>query len=194
MPFMKSVNVFVAFVLALAFTLLKPAGAQLAPYAMFSAGHYSGQGVGPGTAPNQSGGLTAYGGTFGLYDNFLKLGPVKLGSDARFLIANSGNSTPYGNKLVGGLFGLRLDTGGVPLLPVNPYIQAEIGGVGTNNGTSPDRTGSFAYQVQVGGDFTILPHLDARVEYGTGQLTNINATNHTLQTFSAGLVLRLPKL
>src|ERR1700753_792314 len=51
------------------------AGAQLAPYAMFSAGHYSGQGVGNGTAATQSGGMTALGGTFGLYDNFLRLGP-----------------------------------------------------------------------------------------------------------------------
>ncbi len=191
---MKSIRLPFILCAALFLASLVPLHAQLAPYAMFSAGHYSGQGVGPSTAANQSGGLTAYGGTFGLYDNFLKLGPIKLGSDARFLIANSGNSTPYGNKLVGGLAGLRLDAGGVPLLPVNPYIQAEIGGVGTNNGTSPDRTGSFAYQVQVGGDFTIFPRLDARVEYGTGQLTSINATSHTLQTFSAGIVLRLPKL
>ena len=171
-----------------------PLRAQLAPYATFSAGHYSGQGVGASTAPAQSGSLTAYGGTFGLYDNFLKLGPIKLGSDARFLIANSGNSTPYGNKLIGGLAGLRLDTGGIPLLPVNPYIQAEVGGIGTNSGNSPSRSGSLAYQVQVGGDFTILPRLDARVEYGAGQATNINGTGHTLQTFSAGIVLRLPKL
>ena len=129
-----------------------------------------------------------------MYDDFLKLGPVKLGSDARFVIENSSNSTSYGNKILGGLIGLRLDAGGVPLLPAKPYIQAEIGGVGTNNGTSPNRSASFAYQVQVGGDFAILPHLDARVEYGAGQLTNINSTGHTLQTFSAGIVLRLPKL
>ncbi len=186
LPFLLAIVSFLA--------VLKPVHAQLAPYAMFSAGHYSGQGVGPGTAADQSGGLTAYGGTFGLYDDFLKLGPVKLGSDARFLIENSSNSTTYGNKILGGLFGMRLDAGGVPLLPAKPYIQAEIGGVGTNNGTSPGRSGSFAYQVQVGGDFTVLPHLDARVEYGTGQLTSINSTGHTLQSFSAGLVVRLPKL
>jgi hypothetical protein len=48
------------------------ASAQLAPYAMFSAGHYSGQGVGNGTAATQSGGITALGGTVGLYDDFLR--------------------------------------------------------------------------------------------------------------------------
>jgi len=174
------------------FVLTAAAGAQLAPYAMFSAGHYSGQGVGNGTSATQSGGLTALGGTVGLYDDFLRLGPVRLGSDFRVIVENSSNSTPYGNKIFGGLTGLRLDGSGVPLLPVTPYVQAEIGGVGTNNGTSPNRTASFAYQVQFGGDFTIVPHVQARVEYGAGQLTNINNVNHTLQTFGAGIVLKLP--
>lgn len=168
------------------------AHAQIAPYAMFSAGHYSGIGVGPGTSSTQSGGITALGGTFGVYDDFEKLGPARLGSDFRLVVGNSANSTPYGNKLLGGLFGLRLDAGGVPLLPVNPYIQAEIGGVGTNNGTSNNRTASFAYQVQFGGDFTIVPHVAARAEYGAGQLTSINNTNHTLQTFGFGVVFKLP--
>lgn len=168
------------------------AGAQLAPYAMFSAGHYSGQGVGNGTSTTQSGGITALGGTFGLYDDFLRAGPVRLGSDFRFIVENSSNSTPYGNKILGGLVGLRLDGSGVPLLPVTPYVQAEIGGVGTNNGTSSSRTGSFAYQVQFGGDFTIVPHIQARVEYGAGQLTTISNVNHTLQTIGAGIVFKLP--
>jgi hypothetical protein len=74
---------------------------------MFSAGHESGLGVGAGTASDQSGGMTAHGGTFGIYDNFVPLGPIKIGGDGRFFIQNSGNSG-YGNKLNGFLVGPRL--------------------------------------------------------------------------------------
>jgi len=165
--------------------------AQTGVYGMFSAGHYSGIGVGYGTAPDQSGGMTARGGTFGVYDNFAPFGPVRFGGDARFFIQNSANSTTYGNKLAGFLFGPRLEIAPPPPIPLKPYIQLEIGGVGTNNGTSTSKSTSFAYQVNGGVDFTVLPHLDIRGEYGAGQLTSINNTNHTLQEFGFGLVLRL---
>jgi hypothetical protein len=45
--------------------------------------------------------------------------------------------------------------------------------------------------VNGGVDVTILPHLDIRGEYGAGQLTSIHNTNHTLQEFGIGLVLRM---
>jgi len=179
------------FLLATAMLLARSASAQFAPYAMFSAGHYSGVGVGYGTAGNQSGGMTALGGTFGIYDDRYRLGPLRLGPDARLLIENSSNSSPYGNKILGGLVGARLDASGIPALPFNPYIQAEIGDIGTNNGSSYSRTGSFAYQIQFGGDFTLFPHVALRAEYGAGQLSTANNTSHTLQTFGAGLVVRL---
>jgi hypothetical protein len=167
------------------------AGAQVAPYAMFSAGHYSGLGVGVGTGPTQSGGITALGGTFGVYDQRYSAGPVHVGGDARLIVENSANSTPNGDKITGFLFGARVD-GDLPAFPVRPYAQAEIGVVGTNSGTSPDRTTSFAYQFQFGGDFGLLiPHLAGRLEYGAGQVETGGGTSHTLQTFSAGLVLRL---
>lgn len=167
------------------------AEAQVAPYAMFSAGHYSGLGVGVGTAPTQSGGITALGGTFGVYDDRYSAGPIHLGADARVVIENSANSTKNGDKISGFLFGGRLD-GDLPAFPVRPYVQAEIGLVGTNSGTSPSRTTSFAYQFQFGGDFGLLiPHLSGRLEYGAGQVETGGGTSHTLQTFGAGLVLRL---
>jgi hypothetical protein len=167
------------------------ARAQVAPYAMFSAGHYSGQGVGVGTSPTQSGGITALGGTLGAYDDMYSAGPIHVGGDARLILENSANSTPYGDKITGFLFGGRVD-GDVPVLPVRPYAQVEIGVVGTNSGTSPSRSTSFAYQFQFGGDFGLLiPHLAGRLEYGVGQLETGGESNHTLQTFSAGLVLRL---
>jgi hypothetical protein len=160
----------------------------LSLYGMFSAGHYSGLGVGNGTAATQSGGLTALGGTFGGYVLYPTPGPIHLGIDARLIVENSANSTTYGNKILGGLAGVRID-GSDPHLPVVPYFQFEIGGVGTNNGTSTTRTASFAYQAQFGADIPLAPQVAARVEYGAGQLTGINDTNHTLQTFSAGIVL-----
>jgi hypothetical protein len=167
------------------------ARAQIAPYAMFSAGHYSGQGVGVGTAPNQSGGITSLGATLGAYDDLRSIGPIHGGGDARLILENSANSTTYGNKITGFLVGAHVD-GDIPAFPVRPYAQVEIGGVGTNSGTSPSRSTSFAYQFQFGADFGLLiPHLSGRLEYGAGQVETGGNSNHTLQTFGAGLVLRL---
>jgi hypothetical protein len=158
---------------------------------MFNAGHYSGLGVGNGTASTESGGMTALGGTFGGYVLYPSSGPVHLGIDSRLIVDNSANSTMFGNKILGGLAGVRID-GSDSQLPFVPYFQFEIGGVGTNNGTSTSRTGSFAYQAQFGADFPFAnQQIAARIEYGTGQLTQINNTNHTLQTFSAGIVFHL---
>lgn len=165
------------------------AHAQVAPYAMFSAGHYSGLGVGSGTASNQSGGMTALGGTFGVFDDPIHIRPISLGWDGRLIVENSANSTPYGNKITGFLTGGRLEANPI-VLPFRPYVQAEFGFVGQNNGTSTSRSTSFAYQFQFGGDFTLIPHLGARLEYGAGQVET-SGTNHTLQSFGAGLVLRL---
>jgi hypothetical protein len=156
------------------------ASAQVAPYAMFSAGHYSGQGVGAGTAPTQSGGITSLGGTFGFFSYITPPAPARAAFDARLVIQNSANSTPYGNKLTAGTVGLRVDGSGIRLAPVTPYVQVEVGAV---------------YQFQFGGDFALLiPHLQGRVEYGAGQLTSSGATNHTLQTFAAGLVFRFDQV
>lgn len=160
-------------------------------YAMFSAGHYSGLGVGNGTPANQSGGMTALGGTFGGYVLYPSGGPINVGGDARLIVENSANSTPYGNKILGGLVGLRIDGEGAHL-PIVPYFQFEIGGVGTNNGTSRTRSGAFAYQAQFGADIPFAAdQIAARVEYGTGQLLGISNTNHTLQTFSIGIVVHI---
>ena len=173
-------------------TIFVSAGkAQTGIYGMFSAGHYSGVGVGYGTPANQSGGMTARGGTFGIYDNFMPLGPIKFGGDARFFVQNSANSSTYGNKLAGFLVGPRVAIVLPSPIHVRPYIQLEFGGVGTNNGTSTSKSTSFAYQVNGGVDFTVVPHLDIRGEYGAGQLTSIGNANHTLQEFGIGLVLRL---
>lgn len=161
--------------------------AQLGIYGMGTGGHESGPGVGPRAPLNGNGSFIAWGGTAGLYSEFLHLGPARLGADGRFFVERSGNSTPYGNKLQGGVGGLRASFG-IPLL--RPYMQAEIGGASSNNGTDLNQSTGFCYQVQFGLDFTIFPHVDLRGEYGVGQIL-LQGRDPTLQQFGGGLVIRL---
>lgn len=172
-----------AFTLGLLFA--GSARAQVAVYAMGSGGFVgSKSGSGGGSSS-----FNTWGGTFGLYDDFLRLGPLKLGADARYFQETSSNSNSYGNKLHGGLAGARLSLK-LPLLPPKPYIQAEVGGVGANYGVNAQDTGTFAYQIQGGLDFTVVPHLDLRLEYGGGQIGASGANKTTLQEAGAGAVLR----
>ena len=165
------------------------AHAQFAIYAMGSGGFLGAPNAAPGSLLVDSGSISAYGGTFGLYDDFAHLGPVHLGADARYFQQSSSNGGP-GNKLRGGLAGLRLDLH-LPLVPFRPYVQAEAGGVGTNYGRNANVTSSFAYQIQGGLDFTIFPHLDLRAEYGGGRISGFyDGTKQTLQQVGLGAVLR----
>jgi hypothetical protein len=171
--------------------------AQVAIYGMGSAGKLSGYNslyVTP-QATNTAGSFWAYGGTIGIYDDFVRLGPLKFGTDARgFVQKNSSNSNNnYGTQLRGATAGLRL-SGAFPLVPFKPYVQAELGGATSNFAQFPSRNGGIIYQVQVGGDFTVFPHLDLRAEYGAGKFFNvseINADNNpTLQQMGVGAVIR----
>lgn len=164
--------------------LLTPgvAHGQVGVYAMASGGF-----LGAGTA---SGSFSAYGGTFGLYDNFVRLGPLKLGGDLRYFQDTSSNNSSYDNKLRGGLAGPRLVLS-LPLIPFKPYLQAEIGDVATNYGVQSGLNNSFAYQIQGGLDFTIFPHLDLRAEYGGGQIDGYTGGNkRSLQEAGLGLAVR----
>lgn len=178
--------------IALAIFLLAAisSSAQLALYGMGTGGHESGPNVGNNySAPGANGSFIAWGGTGGIYYDFTHLGPAHLGADGRFILEHSGNNSPYGNKIEGGLGGLRVD-GHFPLIPLIPYAQAEIGGVGTNNGNEPLLTTGFTYQVQVGMDITIFPHFDFRGEYGVGNIF-LDGSHPILQQFGGGFVLRL---
>jgi hypothetical protein len=163
--------------------------AQLAIYGMGTGGHESGANVGSHAVSGGNGSFIAWGGTGGAYYEFLHLGPARLAVDGRFFLEHTGNNTPYGNKLEGGLGGLRLD-GHLPLIPLIPYVQAEAGVAGTNNGTDPALTTGVTYQVQFGLDVTIFPHFDLRGEYGVGQMF-LEGNNPTLQQFGGGVVIRL---
>jgi opacity protein-like surface antigen len=179
-------------VVVLALAMSASARAQVGIYAMFSGGYLSTVTAqsGPLTLSTQS--VSAYGGTFGAYYNRYKLGPLRLGADGRFFIDSSTNgNNVYGNKLHGGLAGARLALVAREV-PFSPFIQAEIGGVGTNYGTQSSSTTSFAYQINGGLDYTIIPRLDARAEYGTGEISSpYNGVSQTMQEFGIGLVLRL---
>ena len=176
------------FALALAFTLLSCAAAkaraQVAIYAMGSGGF-----LGSANAPQGSlvlnSGFSAYGGTFGLYDDFAHLGPLHFGADGRFFT----DTNPYGNKLRGGLGGVRADAH-LPVLPFRPYLQAEIGAASSNYGVDPNSAGTLAYQLQGGLDWTIFPHLDLRGEYGGGQINGFGGNKQALQEAGIGLVVR----
>ncbi len=170
---------------------LRASHAQVGIYAQYSGGFLS-------TVTSQSGPLTlaspsfaAWGGTFGAYDNLYHAGPLKFGGDGRFFIESSRGATAYGNQIRGTLFGARMALFS-KAVPFSPYIQAEMGVASTNYGTQSTRSASFAYQINGGLDYTIVPHLDARFEYGDGELGSTYAgTRQTMQQLAFGLVVRL---
>ena len=163
--------------------------AQIGLYAMGSGGFLGSTNASQGSLVLANSGFSAYGFTVGLYDNFAHLGPVRLGSDVRYFQESSSNSNNYGNKLHGLTTGLRLEIH-APILPFKPYVQAEVGGVGTNYGVQASDAGSFAYQVQGGVDFTVFPHLDLRAEYSGGQAGGYGGGQQSLQQAGVGAVVR----
>jgi len=166
------------------------AKAQYGIYAMGSGGYLGSVNAGQGSLVVSQNSLSAYGGTFGFYDTLLHAGPLHLGADARYVIESSGGSTRYGNQIRSGLIGPRLSlrSRGVPF---SPYVQFEIGGVGTNYGYYASRTTSFAYQIQVGLDYAVSRHIDARIEYGVGQIGSaFNGYRQDMQQVGIGLVVR----
>lgn len=176
---------------AVLFSLFFVAGAaahaQVGIYAMGSGGFlgsYSQNGL-------SNDGFAAFGGTIGVYDQFVHLGPVRLGADGRYFGESGSNANSYGNHLHGAVGGARVAFQSAAV-PLKPYLQAEFGVANTNYGVQPNTNQSFAYQVQGGIDFTVLPHLDIRVEYGAGQMNGYyGGTKQALEQGGVGLVLRL---
>ena len=168
------------------------ARAQFGLYAMGSGGYLGSVTASSGSLVVSQNSLSAYGGTFGFYDTLLHAGPVLLGGDARYVIESSSGSTRYGNQIRSGLIGPRVALFS-HAVPFSPYVQFEIGGVGTNYGRYASRSTSFAYQVQFGLDYSIVPHLDARIEYGGGKIGSaFNGYNEEMQQVGIGVVVRLP--
>jgi hypothetical protein len=131
-----------------------------------------------------------YGPGFGVYYDFLHLGPVSLGADLR-------GNVLWGKdqKYRSGLIGLRL-AAKPPLLPIRPYLQGSLGVGGSNvstvNGTYSQR---FLYEILGGVDFTIFPHLDLRLaEIGYDRMSGLREgtvePTDTLFTAATGVVFR----
>ncbi len=166
------------------------AKAQYGLYAMGSGGYLGSVSATSGSLVFSQNSLSAYGGTFGMYDSVLHAGPLRLGGDARYVIESSGGSTRYGNQIRAGLAGARLSLFS-HAVPFSPYVQAEIGGASTNYGRYASRSTSFAYQIQVGLDYSVAPHVDARVEYGGGKIGSAFNGYHTeMQQVGIGLAVR----
>ena len=165
------------------------AHAQFAVYGLFSGGILGSTPTIPGSSTSHDAGFSSGGFTIGAYDEFTRTGIIHFGIDGRYFSQSSSNSNSYGNKVHGGLIGLRLSAK-LPIIPLKPYVQAEVGAVGTNYGINPNTTTSSAWQINGGVDYTVLPHLDLRAEYGGGTINAYQGGNQTLQEFGGGVVLR----
>jgi hypothetical protein len=148
------------------------------------------------------------GGTGGIYYDFLKLGPVKLGADLRGSILTTKRGA-YVNFNAGGAR-IYSTLGGVraafhtPLAPLKPYIQVSAGLGRSDYGLSNTTTNppghiilynNFEYEGLAGLDIKLLPILDWRVaELAYGGLASFgtNSHNYPIKQVSMGFVFHLP--
>ncbi len=187
---LRSCLAVLALALPAAFFAPQPqAHAQFAVYVMGSGAILGATPTIPGNNAQGNAGFAAGGFTVGAYDEFAKAGPLHFGIDGRYFTQSSGNSNNYGNKIHGGFVGARLSLK-APIFPLKIYAQAEAGGVGTNYGINPDTTSSSAWQIDGGVDWTFLPHIDLRAEYGGGLINAYQGGNQVLQEVGGGVVLR----
>jgi hypothetical protein len=148
------------------------------------------------------------GGTGGVYYDFMKLGPVRLGADLRgsILTTKRGayvNFNEGGARIYSALGGVR----GVfhtPFAPLKPYIQVSAGlgrsdyGLSNTSTATPGKIilyNNFEYEGLVGLDIKLLPIMDWRVaEFGYGGLDPFGANSHNypIKQVSMGFVFHLP--
>jgi hypothetical protein len=161
------------------------ASAQIGIYGNFATVHLS----------NAGSNSWSYGPGGGIYYDFLRLGPIRIGGDLRGNVL-WGNQVNYWS----GLGGLRLVVK-PPVLPFRVYGQgsAGVGGIKAsgNTGNLPNNySNKFQWDVFGGTDVTLLPHVDWRVvELGYGKMSGVNggtaAPSVGVFTLSTGVVLRL---
>ncbi len=149
------------------------------------------------------------GGTGGVYYDFMKLGPVKLGADVRgsILTTKRGaylNFNGPGAHIYSVLGGVR----GVfqPTKSLKPYLQISVGLGRSDYGLYTGRPAStqplpnviynnFQYEGLAGLDIKLLPILDWRVaEFGYGGLDPFGTYSHNypIKQVSMGFVVHLP--
>jgi hypothetical protein len=150
------------------------------------------------------------GGTGGVYYDFLKLGPVKLGADLRGTILSTKrgayvNFNGPGAHIYSVLGGVRASFP-VPIKSLKPYIQGSVGLGRSDYGLYVGRSAStqplpnviynnFQYEGLAGLDLKLLPILDWRVaEFGYGGLNPFGTYGHNypIKQVSMGFVFHLP--
>jgi hypothetical protein len=194
--------------LAIATFVTVTAQAQLGVYGTFTASRLtnlksSPEATNAGAINND---VSPLGGTGGIYYDFLKLGPVKLGADVRGSIVTTKrgaftNANGGGARINSALFGVRA-VFRAPLFHsvLRPYIQGSFGLGSTNYGLLYGSTGvslrnNFEYMGIAGVDIPLTPFMDFRlVELGAGGLNpfGTNSHNYPLQSVSSGVVFHLP--
>jgi hypothetical protein len=194
------------------------AQAQIGVYGMFTADRLSNIASSPLPPPPNSSApafarantVDPLGGTGGVYYDFMKLGPMKLGVDARgsILTTKRGayiNFNGPGARIYSVLGGVR-GSFQTPIKSLKPYLQISVGlgrsDYGLYSGRPPSNQplpniiyNNFQYEGLAGLDIKLLPVLDWRVaEFGYGGLDPFGAYSHNypIKQVSMGFVVHLP--
>ena len=167
------------------------AQAQFGVYGKFDLNHYA-------FNDGSTAATTFHGGGFGIYNDFVRLGPVRGGVDLRESLVTA-SQYDYRSTLFGARVALK-----APVLPIRPYVQASVG-VGGTKSKGPFAAGiggasysnKFTYAVLGGVDWTVFPHVDFRaIEIGYGRQSGVGSGAgsgaSTMVMVSSGIVLRLP--
>jgi hypothetical protein len=119
-------------------------------------------------------------GTFGLYVQLFKFGPVFISADGRGDLSSQIHS---------GLGGPRLAIK-LPVLPIKPYGEI-LFGISSYPQTAVgiQYSNDFAYRYVVGVDSTIFPHIDWRVADFSYGINNSAVGTHA-ESITSGLVIR----
>jgi hypothetical protein len=202
---------------AVAIVTTVSAYAQVGVYGMFTVDRLSNIVSSPlPVPPNSTGSVFArkdtvdpLGGTGGVYYDFLKLGPVKLGADLRGSILNTKrgayvNFNGPGARIYSVLGGVRASFH-TPIKSLKPYIQGSVGlgrsdyglygGPASNQALPNAIYSNFEYEGLAGLDIKLLPILDWRVaEFGYGGLDPFGTYSHNypIKQVSMGFVFHLP--
>ena len=197
---------------AVAITSTVSACAQFGVYGEFTVNRLSNIASSPLPAPPTNGPnarlntADPIGGTGGIYYDFLKLGPVKLGADLRgtILTTKRGANVSFndsGTRIYSALGGVRASFH-TKYAPLKPYIQFSAGlgrsDYGLSNTTSSGQVilyNNFQYEGLAGLDIKLLPIMDWRVaEFGYGGLNPFGTYSHNypIKQVSMGFVFHLP--
>ncbi len=194
------------------------AKAQIGVYGMFTVDRLSNIASSPlPLPPNSTGPVFArantvdpVGGTGGVYYDFMKLGPVKLGADLRGSIMTTKrgaylNFNGPGAHIYSVLGGVR-GSFQTPVKSLKPYVQISAGlgrsdyGLYSSLPASNQRVpnviySNFEYEGLAGLDIKLLPIMDWRVaEFGYGGLDPFGTFSHNypIKQVSMGFVFHLP--